>query len=178
MKHIIDIPDDVRWIQYIQQTHNAQNLIVESVCDLTPYTEPDRKAIEDAQEEAWNLARKIMLCIADDGLTLYELRDCFGGDKYFTDVLRDYSYQETKARYDAWKKKKDEIRVGDEVTFYIGPNDEMKAVALDQTGIEGEWSLFTENGCVEEHAEDFIRKTGRHFDEIEKLMKKMKKEEE
>ena len=133
---------------------------------LTPYTEPDRKTIEDAQEEAWKMASK---CLWD--ITNSQSRVIFGMDCVY--VPRDLSYQEAKARYKAWKKQNDEIRVGDEVTFYIGPNDEMKAVALDQTGIEGEWSLFTENGCVEEHAEDFIRKTGRHFDDVEELLKKM-----
>lgn len=228
-KYIIDIPDEVKWIQYIQQTRpGTQNLIVKYVCDMTPYTEPDinitkdnpvhlcasckrvrliepcpikkndilcgedgeggkgiccckaylpeitnRKAVED---EVWNLAREIAYCMSfEECVDAGMLCD----DDIYNDtsgVLEKLTYQEAKAKYDAWKKQMDEIRVGDEVTFYIGPNDEMKAVALDQTGVEGEWSLFTENGCIEEHAEDFIKKTGRHFDEFEELLKKIKGE--
>lgn len=69
---------------------------------LTPYTEPDRKAIEDAQEEVWNFARKIILSVSLGGLTTDEIRDCFGNDNVFFDVLRDFSYQEAKTKYEAW----------------------------------------------------------------------------
>ena len=164
MKYIIDIEDEYAkdWVNEtpmckelcmpISVPNRQRTYHVGTGFKLEPYTEPDRKAIED---EVWQTAIEI-----DRNTDNYDWQDM--------------TYQEAKARYDAWKKQMDEIRVGDEVTFYIGPNDEMKAVALDQTGIEGEWSLFTENGCVEEHAEDFIRKTGRHFDDVEELLEKMK----
>lgn len=43
MKYIIDVPDNTTWIQV-------------STDRLTPYTEPDRKAVED---EVWDFARAI-----------------------------------------------------------------------------------------------------------------------
>ena len=86
-------------------------------------------------------------------------------------------YQKAKERYETWKKQKDEIHVGDEIKFDIGNNNDMKAVALDQTGLNGEWSVLTENGCVEEHDEEELYKTGKHFDDVAELLEKMRGEE-
>lgn len=47
-KYVIEIPYEVKWIQYIQQTgHGTVNLKVESVSDLTPYTEPDEQSVKN-----------------------------------------------------------------------------------------------------------------------------------
>ena len=83
-------------------------------------------------------------------------------------------YQKAKERYETWKNHGDEIHVGDEVKFDIGNNNDMKSVALDQTGLNGEWSVLTENGCVEEHDEEELYKTGKHFDDVAELLKKMR----
>ena len=65
-KYIIDIPDN-RVCDYVGSTHLLMPYTTaghkghyDTGLNLTPYTEPDRKAIEDAQEEAWNLAKKLL----------------------------------------------------------------------------------------------------------------------
>ena len=113
------------------------------------YTETDRKAIED---EVWAFAKEI-LCISEDcGATM--------GD----------SYSEAKAKYEAWKKQKAEIRVGDEVKektalwtgVIVGFDEFGDLTIMDRSG----------NSCGGYKAK-YFKKTGRHFDEVEELLKKM-----
>ena len=119
---------------------------------LTPYTEPDRKAIED---EVWEF------CMNTDWSWISEID---------TKPLREYSYQEAKVKYEAWRKQKDEIRVGDEVTLYN--NVKLVVVTIDHgTSVQG----IDENGECYEYIElDKLTKTGRHYDEVEDMLKKMK----
>lgn len=128
---------------------------------LTPYTEPDRKAIED---EVWELAKKLI------SMSENEVSDMIGYTTNFGEVMYNMPYQEAKAKYEAWKKKKDEIHVGDEIV--LDENVKMIVTRVDhETFIQG----VDENGecyeCIECNA---VRKTGRHFDWIEELLKKMR----
>ena len=79
------------------------------------------------------------------------------------------SYSEAKAKYDAWKKRKDEIHVGDEVK-YRGDNCVVVYVGADEVYhvSDRHWSRCVVQG------RQFLTKTGRHFDEVEKLLKRMK----
>ena len=70
----------------------------------------------------------------------------------------------------------DEVRVGDEVCFEDG--ETFKAVVLDKFNINGLWLALTENGCVNVFDEKTFHRTGRHFDEVEILLKKMRGEED
>lgn len=139
---------------------------------LIPYTEPDRKAIED---EVWKLADNI------HGMSIQDKMSCFGFS-LTSAVTSNLSCQEAKAKYESWLKQKDEIHVGDEVTFEMafgnGLDNNMKAVALDQATKGEEWCVLTENGCIETHDEEDLYKTGRHFDEVEELLKKMRGEQD
>ena len=126
------------------------------------YTESDRKDIED---EVWSFAWKISSMDIGEYVEIFDDKGCSS------------DYREAKSKYEAWLKQKDEIHVGDEIKFDIGNNNDMKAVALDQTGLNGEWSVLTENGCVEEHDEEELYKTGKHFDNVAELLEKMRGEE-
>jgi len=86
MKYIIDIPTemDEATARYWNETTDMT---------LVPYTEPDRKAIED---EVWEFVRIIT------DMTEKQRIECFGGatcnlDEYLT-------YKEAKAKYEAWKE--------------------------------------------------------------------------
>lgn len=142
------------------------------ISKLPPYTEPDRKAIED---EVWKFLDYICRMSSEEG----EL--CFGFSS-LSEVTINLSCQEAKAKFEEWLKQKDEIHVGDEVTFEMafgnGLDNNMKAVALDQAATGEEWCVLTENGCIETHDEEDLYKTGRHFDEVEELLQKMRGEEQ
>lgn len=78
-------------------------------------------------------------------------------------------YQKAKEKYETWKKQKDQICVGDEVIYrrnkyivgYVGEDEVYHLV--DQCWlrvvVQGDYQLI---------------KTGRHFNEVEELLKKIK----
>ena len=131
---------------------------------LTPYTEPDRKAIEDAQEEAWEFAKQVTIMTPDDKCELW------GTSKYNT-INLGYSYAEAKAKYEEWQKQKEEIHVGDEVTSKYGDG-----VVIDIVGNESV-HILGKDGHWNEYAEGEYKKTGRHFDTVKKLLEEMRGEE-
>lgn len=125
--------------------------------EITPYTEPDREAIEN---EVWEFVSKLVWSFVD--------REILGMDIAL--AVRDMTYQDAKAKYDAWKKQKDEIRVGDEVKentglwtgVVVGFDEFDNLTIMDRSG----------KSCGG-YKTRFFRKTGRHFDEVEELLKKM-----
>ena len=162
MKYIIDIPDDTTYINALKYEDSkcvaARSYIIP---DLTSYTEPDRKAIED---EVWELADNIHRMIIQDKVL------CFGFAKTSA-VTSNLSYQEAKAKYESWKKQKDEIHIGDEVkgnsglwTGVVVGFDEFDALIIMDSSGESCGGYKTK----------FFRKTGRHFDEVEELLKKIR----
>lgn len=132
---------------------------------IVPYDEPDRKAIED---EVWEFVRIIT------DMTEAQRKECFGGvtcnlDEYMT-------YQEAKAKYEAWKKQKDEIRVGDEVTYTLC-GDTATFIVLGKK--KNKYYGFNPNAPdyndVGEYCDaDMLKKTGRHFPEVAELLEKMR----
>lgn len=156
-KYIIDVPDNATWIQV-------------STDRLTPYTEPDRKAIED---EVWEFAKAINYLGYDEFIS------CFGGKT--EEMVYELSYSEVKAEYEAWRKQKDEIRVGDEVVYADDPNKE-KAIVLrlyQPKQYKPLADILCEDGTVLKMVVvENLAWTGRHFDEIAELLKKMRKSDE
>ena len=73
---------------------------------LTPYTEHDRKAIED---EVWELASKLIWTFTER-----ECRQIFGMEAAY--VPRDMPYSEAKSKYEVWKKQKEDEAIMKEVT--------------------------------------------------------------
>lgn len=179
MKYIIEIPDD----NYDMYTYNNELRIpwilgenstkhwLHTGLKVTPYTEPDHKAIED---EVWDFMRFMFQFM--DSVDRFK---CFGGYVSANSVVRDMTYQEAKARYDTWKKQKEEIRVGDEV-FYLDDPDKEKAVVLRRyqpPQYKPLVDILCEGGILIKQVvvENLVR-TGRHFDEVEELLNKMKEE--
>lgn len=136
---------------------------------LTPYTETDRKSIED---EVWEFAD--YMC----RMGVYEKEKCFGFSST-TEVTANLSYQEAKAKYEAWLKQKDEIHVGDEVIPTDTQYDTMLVTriwmddhsrdCLDTLGLDG---------CICSFLTSNVKKTGRHFDEVAELLQKMRGEQD
>jgi len=166
-KYIIDIPEDrvtsdgkLRFMACIDSP--LANWIYTGI-----FAEPfDRKAIED---EVWDLVRIIT------DMTDVQRKECFGGE---TCNLDEYlTYQEAKEKYEAWRKQKNEIRVGDEVVYADDPNKE-KAIVLrlyQPKQYKTLADILCEDGTVIKMIKvENLAWTGRHFDEVEELLKKMK----
>lgn len=86
-------------------------------------------------------------------------------------------YQKAKERYEAWKKQKDEIHVGDEVenashkegiaiNHHISPSNGLEYVRVLYMDDDG-------NSFISAWEKNNVCKTGRHFDEVEELLEKM-----
>ena len=139
---------------------------VEQINYVEEYTEPDREAIEN---EVWNFATMLLNMHPDVAEDIY--RSMNGGKGI--GVAAEMTYQEAKERYDAWKKKKEEIRVGDEVivagttgvVVRIPEGDEQRIHFIAPSG-----TVYCNNAYAD------IVKTGRHFPEVAELLKKMREE--
>ena len=156
MKYIIDIPDGI--------AKASKEFWKKSTgMDLVPYTESDRNAIEN---EVWDFARGLLYYTDENWESLIDLL-----------LVEKASYQEAKAKYDAWKSQKEEIHVGDEVipmdtkydTMIVTRTwkDDYSSDCVDTIGFDGSIGSFLTSK---------VKKTGRHFDEVEELLKKMKEE--
>jgi len=122
--------------------------------------------------------KKIALTVPSGGLTINEIKDCYGSDKDFADdVFKDFSYQEAKTKYDDWKAKREQIHVGDEV---IPMDTEYDTMIVTRTWKDDYWSDCVDtigfDGSICSFLTSKVKKTGRHFDEVEELLKKMKGE--
>ena len=176
MKYIIDVPEDMIIKSALSGltlgipmlvSATQKGYVLPTNIQLNQYTEPDRKAIED---EVWKIARLIALEVGDGGLSPDDLYECYKSSN-IQEVMKIHSYQEAKAKYDKWEKEKEQIRVGDEVTLY--DNVKLVVVTIDGTSAQG----IDENGeCYESIFLNELTKTGRHFDEVEELLKKMREE--
>lgn len=170
MKYIIDIPDD-RIGDYVGSTHLLMPYIVaghkghyDTELELTPYTEPDRKAIED---EVWSFVNFMA-----QEMDTFARGMCFNKE-HALGIVRGMTYQEAKAKYEAWKKQKDEIHVGDEIVGIYSDGD--KTPPLVVLKVEGNYyyGIYSKTGGFVQGGLNY-EKTGRHFDEVEELLQKMR----
>lgn len=172
MKYIIDIPKEYiskssllgEILSVPIQIDGGKNYNIPTAIKITPYNGQDRKAIEDAQEEVWEFAKTVSIMKPEDKCELW------GTSKYNT-INLGYSYAEAKARYDAWKAESEQIRVGDECLDEDGD----KCVVVFGTDRDI-CDVIYDDGSTDEIHKDFLKKTGKHYDYIEKLLKKMKEE--
>ena len=175
MKYIIDIPSEflLKDDGYSFSDGNSY-CITGNLSKLTPYIEPVRKAIED---RVWEFIRT---CLAMDA---FDFVDAFDSCSYIN--LLKYSYQEAKAKYEAWLKQKDdihkdEIHVGDEVIAKANMKDALGNF-YEPFVITGMLSCmvvgFGKKYKYHSMGINDVVKTGRHFDEVEVLLKKIGSEE-
>lgn len=157
MKYLIEVPDETGQAYY----------------NIAPYTEPNNKdnamwmdgyekGVEAGRDDAWEF---VMKCLKMDGNDFYEIFNSCDAL-----CLTNLSYQEAKAKYESWKRTK-EIRVGDEVRYH-GNKYIVGYVGADEVYhiIDRNWIRTVVQGDYQ------IHKTGRRFDEVAELLKKMREE--
>lgn len=105
-------------------------------------------------EEAWELAKKILLYPAHGGFNATELEEIFGR----TEHLWELTPQQAKAKIEAWEAK--QIKVGDEVDI-CGDKGIVTSFGTDGDRIH----VLYLDGIVNSYRKDKdIKKTGRHID--------------
>ena len=124
-------------------------------------------------EEAWDIARKIVILENEGGIPAKDMVHMFGV-KFPRDIVREYSVHEVKAKIEAWEVA-NEIKVGDEVALKADPDkDDSKffVTKLDKkekriTGFSGfDGGVFRGRDITK------YQKTGRHIN-IEGLLKQI-----
>ena len=114
-------------------------------------------------EEAWEIAKKILLYTANGELNSTELEEIFGR----TEHLWELTPQEAKAKIEAWEASK-EIKVGDVVNV-CGDIGVVTSFGTDGDSIH----VIYSDGIVNSYRKDKdIKKTGRHID-IDGILKQI-----
>ena len=188
MKYIIDLPEDHELVfSDGQQTKiirpDKNEMVVFNECEdilkigfvvkLTPYEEHDT-AEQRGQEEAWTFAQKILAPPNNsDAMTAEDIMDCYGTDDAY-DVVCGMTFAEASEKYEAWKKEKEEIKIGDEIrnggVYGIVTLVEKKADGICYHVVGNDGYVWYLNDLV-------TKKTGRHFPEVADLLEKMREPE-
>lgn len=159
------IKDNTETNKEIKMLLSAQNT---QLSRLSSYTHGDvDEAYQRGLNDAWEMVKEISL------LSPEEAEEIFPGAEKYNRYNLGYSGAEAMKAYQTYQQQKeDAIKIGDEVRFN---HDDIRAVILDQADKEETWWLYTENGCIEEWQEAYVRKTGRTFPQIAEVLQAMQK---
>ena len=123
------------------------------------------------QNEAWELARKIVLKNGYSAYDLHEIFNCCGSHQ----ALEDYTYPEAAAKVAEWEKAKEEIKRGDIIRNKYSTSSKFCVTDIGCDGHlygVGRYGLTYSN----KNPEDW-EKTGRHID-IDGFLKQIGEEKE
>lgn len=162
---IIEVKEDEKTTYKVKRCGNpvpdnfASTIYVKKT-DIVP--EQDMTA-----EEAWEIAKKILLHPANGGFNSTELEEIFGR----TEHLWELSPQQAKAKIQAWEAEK-EIKVGDEVEITYNGN-KFFVSQIDNDDQNFPYNGFDENLKIyHDWARNQLKKTGRHID-IDGILKQI-----
>lgn len=129
-----------------------------TICDVCKHDEFLKETREvaraEGQQEAWELAQKIVKSKICGGFDMKELQEIFG-TKYYGEAITQNTYPEAAANVAEWERQK-EICVGDIVMF----NGKCGLVTNTGKYLKG----ISENGIGFCWIKDDCKKTGRHID--------------
>lgn len=183
-KYIIDLPEETIYLNALERKNGkvvwAKSYDIEDY-DLRPYVKSESyiDGLKKGQDDAWELARRI-ICPSDcceDSISAHT-KEIFNKEGWeIRGIFTDLSYQEAKSKYKEWQKQKDEIHVGDEVIAPDPYYESMVVTSLRESDRGDMWlSTIGNDGMVYEFMETSVKKTGRHFPEVAKLLKKIREE--
>ena len=141
-----------------------QGYIDKAAEPLSTYIEQARA---EGQNEAWELAKKIVLQPINGGYKRSEFEEIFGCG-YISDIFEKYTYPEAATKVSQWEKAKEEIKVGDVVS-----HEEKYGVVISEGTIC--FRGFTDDGTPFEWYKERCTKTGRHID-IDSFLKQIGEE--
>lgn len=125
-----------------------------------------KKAYDKGLQDAWELAKKI------NDMSISKMQEIFDISEDVIEVqwelFNSLTPQQALAKIEAYEESK-AIKVGDVVVCKL---DDIQGVVIDIISDE-ECYTYNENGCVEEHKYNYLKKTGRHID-IEHLLEQIR----
>ena len=168
-KYIVEASDDVKKVMAIGVTHGGaiwtDTTDIENLEELnSDYINEHFSGLQDTAyqrglDDAWECARELYLNGA--------CKDLFG--EYFNTFIKNHTAQEAIEKLKAYKQD-DKIEAGDEVIY----NGMIKCIVVRPETNERYASLIDSNGnhYSTDHRE--CKKTGRHFDNIPKILAEMR----
>ena len=167
---VIELDDDEEIvgdanISYTDRS-NGTNYGTDESVELKAYDEGrSAETYEDGLNEAWELARDIITLPNSGNKSLTWVRhNVFGTDALF-DLIMNYSASEIIEKI----KKYEEIEVGDEVVDEKGWGIKGVVTKTNERYI----SIVENEGKVSRFNKSAFNKTGRHFPQIEEVLKQM-----
>ena len=131
------------------------------------------QARAEGQNEAWELARKIVLMEKEGGMKDEDYKAIFGGCQPSDYILKTHTYPEAAAKVAEWEKAKEEICVGDVVRFKENNSIEFCVTQID---CDGYLYGVGRNGLTYSGRNpELWEKTGRHID-IDSFLKQIGEE--
>lgn len=110
--------------------------------------------------DAWELARKIVLDEIDGGMSVKDFYNIFDKTMGDEDVLKKFTPKEVIAKLEAYEKSKDEIKVGD----VVDTKNEFQGIGV-VTYLENNWANLVHNDGLFSTGvpTDTLTKTGKHI---------------
>lgn len=127
------------------------------------------------QNEAWELARKIVSDIYHDGYNLDELKEIFDSPCY--GEIFDLGYSEAAAKVAEWEKAKEEIKVGDVYMSRVGNYFVIYDIDHEKGIAKILWSDLSNSARELDDIKEYYIKTGRHID-IDGFLKQIRGEDD
>jgi hypothetical protein len=157
MKYVIDIPDDIDFVEFYKSKNNKflENRDIVSISTLEKYEDMTEAEKVEIEEKTWDIAWEILNMGSKDY------------NQIFDEWRSPANFQEVKIKYNRWKLRK-ELKMGDEVVNINGE----KAIILkvyDDNGMDLLWS----DGSAGFNNYGTFYKTGRHFPEIAEALNKL-----
>ena len=180
MKYIIEIPDDVQYVLFNGKADNKYYTAVQPVAELEVlnsdyinehFGELQDDAYKRGLEDAWEAARKIFGYEIDGGIPIDKIGRVFGYSENATfcaaDIIRHNTASEAIAKLKAYEdgNHSDRIEVGDEVIDKDG--DTTIVTNIHERLFDG---LCRDGSTMSDLFLEDVRKTGRHYDHIGKLL--------
>ena len=179
-KYILEVEDEPceieKGIGYFRCTEAKWWMISECTLNrLAPYRiDLAQHEYQRGLSDAWDAASRIYHGTHNEKNMMTEI---FGWAWSVALIFNDYLPQEVITKLKAYDEQKSwnkgMVEVGDEVIL----DDGTRAVVLDTDN--DSWFVMTENGCVEDYVKSLFKgKTGRHFDEVGKLIDALREDKE
>ena len=115
----------------------------------------------EGQDEAWELARKIILPPSKGGMSSDDYIAIFGNCISESYVMKNYTYSEASAKVAEWEEGKDEIKVGDIVKHN---ETEYTGIVTRVSERMDKITIIFKDGSSESYDSSMFHKTGRHID--------------
>ena len=126
----------------------------------------------EGQDEAWELARKIILPPSKGGMSSDDYIAIFGSCISEAYVMKNYTYTEAAAKVAEWENEKEEIKVGDIVKLN---ETEYTGIVTRVSEHMNKITIIFKDGSSESYDSSMFHKTGRHID-IDSFLKQIGEE--